>query len=250
MTGLVLKSVSEGVATLTLNRPEKRNAMSDEMRTEFIAALEDVAADKSIRAMVLTGAGKGFCAGGDIAGMKGRMNAAAGEVAFNGWTRQQRVHHAMTLLHSMPKPTIAAVNGAATGLGADTAMACDFVIASPWPVSPGPMFCGASFPTAAACTFYRAGSAWHEPRNSSLLVEGLMRTRPCRSVSPIEPALRRPCLQMRRNGRARSRPAPPLQLPWENQFSTSHSRATPRRFLPAAARHRASATPAPSIVMP
>ena len=82
MTGLVLKSVSEGVATLTLNRPEKRNAMSDEMRTEFIAALEDVAADKSIRAMVLTGAGKGFCAGGDIAGMKGRMNAAAGEVAF------------------------------------------------------------------------------------------------------------------------------------------------------------------------
>ena len=54
------------MATLTLNRPEKRNAMSDEMRTEFIAALEDVAADKSIRAMVLTGAGKGFCAGGDI----------------------------------------------------------------------------------------------------------------------------------------------------------------------------------------
>ncbi|MET4247237.1 enoyl-CoA hydratase/isomerase family protein [Bradyrhizobium sp. LA6.7] len=132
MTDLVLKSVSEGVATLTLNRPDKRNAMSDEMRTEFIVALEDVAADKSIRAIVLTGAGKGFCAGGDIAGMKGRINAAAGEVAFNGWTRQQRVHHAMTLLHSMPKPTIAAVNGAAAGLGADTALACDFVIASPF----------------------------------------------------------------------------------------------------------------------
>ena len=55
MTGLVLKSVSDGVATLTLNRPEKRNAMSDEMRCEFIVALEDIAADKSIRAMVLTG---------------------------------------------------------------------------------------------------------------------------------------------------------------------------------------------------
>ncbi|HSV80192.1 MAG TPA: enoyl-CoA hydratase-related protein [Ramlibacter sp.] len=129
---LIQLQVEGGIATLTLNRPDKRNAMSDAMRTEFIAALERVAADKAIRALVLTGAGKGFCAGGDISGMEKRMNAPTGEIAFNGWHRQQRVHHTQTLLHTMPKPVIAAVNGAASGLGADTALACDFIIASEW----------------------------------------------------------------------------------------------------------------------
>ena len=120
----------EGVATLTLNRPDKRNAISDAMRSELIHALEGVAQDRAIKALVLTGEGKGFCAGGDIAGMQRRMDAPAGEVGFNGWSRQQRVHHAVSLLHRMPKPTIAAVNGAATGLGADTALSCDFIVAS------------------------------------------------------------------------------------------------------------------------
>jgi enoyl-CoA hydratase/carnithine racemase len=131
-TPLIDLQVETGIATLTLNRPDKRNAMSDAMRAEFIGALEHVAADKAIRALVLTGAGKGFCAGGDIAGMEKRMNAPAGEVGFNGWHRQQRVHHTQMLLHTMPKPVIAAVNGAASGLGADTALACDFIIASEW----------------------------------------------------------------------------------------------------------------------
>jgi enoyl-CoA hydratase/carnithine racemase len=129
-SSLVELEVADGIATLWLNRPEKRNAMSDDMRTEFIAALEHVANDKAIRALVLTGRGKGFCAGGDVAGMERRMQAPAGEVGFNGWSRQQRVHHTQSLLHTMPKPTIAAVNGAASGLGADTALACDFIIAS------------------------------------------------------------------------------------------------------------------------
>lgn len=129
---LITLQVERGIATLCLNRPDKRNAMSDDMRTEFIHALERVAADKAIRALVLTGAGKGFCAGGDIAGMEKRMNAPTGEIAFNGWHRQQRVHHTQSLLHTMPKPVIAAVNGAASGLGADTALACDFIIASEW----------------------------------------------------------------------------------------------------------------------
>jgi enoyl-CoA hydratase/carnithine racemase len=129
---LIELKVEDAIAILTLNRPEKRNAMSDAMRTEFIDALERVAADKAIRALVLTGAGKGFCAGGDVAGMEKRMNAPAGEVAFNGWHRQQRVHRTQTLLHTMPKPVIAGVNGAASGLGADTALACDFILASEW----------------------------------------------------------------------------------------------------------------------
>jgi len=129
---LIELHVHSGIATLTLNRPDKRNAMSDAMRAEFIDALESVTADKAIRALVLTGAGKAFCAGGDIAGMQKRMNAPAGEVGFNGWHRQQRVHHTQSLLHTCPKPVIAAVNGAASGLGADTALACDFIIASEW----------------------------------------------------------------------------------------------------------------------
>jgi enoyl-CoA hydratase/carnithine racemase len=129
---LIDLQVDDAVATLTFNRPEKRNAMSDDMRTEFLDALERVGADKAIRALVVTGAGKGFCAGGDVAGMEKRMNAPTGEIAFNGWHRQQRVHHTQTLLHTMPKPVIAAVNGAASGLGADVALACDFVIASEW----------------------------------------------------------------------------------------------------------------------
>ena len=99
-----IASVANGIATLALNRPEKRNAMSDAMRSEFIAALEHVSAEKSIRALVLTGNGKGFCAGGDIAGMERRMSAPTGEIAFNGWHRPQPVlepHEYATLLYRL-----------------------------------------------------------------------------------------------------------------------------------------------------
>lgn len=131
MTKLVDVDTSDGIATVTLNRPEKRNAMSDEMRTELIRVLEALAPDQSVRSVVLTGAGKGFCAGGDVTGMEKRLKAPPGEVAYNGWARQQRVHRCLALLHTLPKPTIAAVNGSAAGLGADTALCCDFVMISP-----------------------------------------------------------------------------------------------------------------------
>lgn len=120
----------DGIAVLTLNRPEARNAISDEMRSYMIELLEEVAANSQIRALIITGTGKGFCAGGDIKGMEKRMSAPAGEVAYNGWKRQQRVHHAVSLLLNLPKPTLAAVNGAATGLGCDLALSCDFVVSS------------------------------------------------------------------------------------------------------------------------
>lgn len=129
-TSLVNLVVDSEIATISFNRPEKRNAMSDDMRTEFIQVLEHVSNHREIKAVVLTGEGAAFCAGGDISGMKKRMEAPTGEVAFNGWSRQQRVHHTISLLHNMPKPTIAAVNGSASGLGADTALACDFVMVS------------------------------------------------------------------------------------------------------------------------
>ena len=119
----------DGVATLRLNRPEVRNAIDDATRGEMIAVLEQAAADPAVRALVVTGAGPAFCAGGDVRGMKQRLSAPAEEVAFNGWRRQGRTHRAVSLLHLFPKPTIAAVNGAAAGLGADMALACDFIMA-------------------------------------------------------------------------------------------------------------------------
>ena len=130
MTALVELAVEDKIAIVTLNRPEVRNAINDAMRSELVAVLERVAADQSVRALVLTGAGKGFCSGGDIAGMKERLTAPSGQVGFNGWRRQGQVHKSVGLLHGMPKPVIAAVNGAAAGLGCDMALACDFIVAS------------------------------------------------------------------------------------------------------------------------
>ncbi len=130
MTELVELAIEDTVAIVTLNRPEVRNAINDALRTELVAVLERVATDETVRAVVLTGKGMAFCSGGDISGMKERLEAPAGQVAFNGWRRQGQTHKSVALLHGMPKPVIAAVNGAAAGLGCDMALACDFIVAS------------------------------------------------------------------------------------------------------------------------
>jgi enoyl-CoA hydratase/carnithine racemase len=126
----ILLEADGPVAVLTLNRPQARNAIDDAMRSDLMAALDHVARTDFIKALVITGAGKGFCAGGDVKSMQARLSVPPGEVALNGWRRQQRTHHAISMLHALPKPTIAAVNGAATGLGCDVALCCDFVMAS------------------------------------------------------------------------------------------------------------------------
>jgi enoyl-CoA hydratase/carnithine racemase len=125
----VAYGATDGVATLRLDRPERRNAIDDAMRGEMIDALERASADPAVRALVVTGTGAAFCAGGDVRGMQQRLSAPQEDVAFNGWRRQQRTHRAVALLHGMPKPTIAAVNGAAAGLGCDVALSCDFIVA-------------------------------------------------------------------------------------------------------------------------
>ena len=127
---LVELAVDDGIATATLNRPDVRNAINDATRTELGDVLERVSGDAAIRALILTGAGKAFCAGGDIKAMQRRLEAAAGEVAGNGWRRQRHTHRAIDALHGLEKPTIAAVNGAAAGLGCDVALCCDFILAS------------------------------------------------------------------------------------------------------------------------
>jgi enoyl-CoA hydratase/carnithine racemase len=122
--------IHEGVATIAFNRPEVRNAIDDATRFALMSALERLRADPAVGALVLTGEGRAFCSGGDIKAMQQRATAPSGEMAFNGWSRQQQTHLAVLSLHRFPRPTIAAVNGPATGLGADMAISCDFVLAA------------------------------------------------------------------------------------------------------------------------
>src|ERR1041385_5601505 len=81
-----------GVGLAKLNRPAVRNAIDEPTRAELQAILDRVANDATIKALVLTGNGPAFCAGGDISAMRQRMNAAAGSLGANGWLRQRRLH--------------------------------------------------------------------------------------------------------------------------------------------------------------
>ena len=120
----------DGIVCLHLNRPEARNAIDDSMRAVLLSEVERAGADRAVRAVILTGNGAAFCAGGDIRAMRERREAPIEEVGFNGWSRQQQTHKLLTTLSALPKPVIAAVNGPCSGLGADLAMACDFVVAA------------------------------------------------------------------------------------------------------------------------
>ena len=123
-------TINDGVAMLLLNRPNKHNALSDQIRHELLSALESIALDETIHALVLSGNGASFCAGGDISAMAERLALPSGEIAIKGWKRHQEIQRMITLVHNMPKPVIAAVNGPAFGLGVDLALACDFILAS------------------------------------------------------------------------------------------------------------------------
>lgn len=131
MEELLLSRVDPRIAVLTLNRPEARNALSDGLREQFRATLATVSADPEVRVIIVTGAGRAFCAGGDIQAMRQRLEAPAGQLAINGWTRQQQVFRLVSEVHRATQLTIAAVNGAAVGLGFDLALACDFIVAGP-----------------------------------------------------------------------------------------------------------------------
>ena len=116
-----------GVAILTMNRPEARNAMSGEMNEAMRNVLAEVELDPSVRCVVLTGAGKGFCAGGDVKGMASSGDGTVGDNTIDAAIHRQRVHQRATAgkLFKMPKPTIAALPGAAAGAGLSYALACD-----------------------------------------------------------------------------------------------------------------------------
>jgi 2-(1,2-epoxy-1,2-dihydrophenyl)acetyl-CoA isomerase len=117
----------QGVAKLTLNRPEVLNSFNRPMALELIDALRVVAADSSLRAVMLTGAGRGFCAGQDLAEASPRADGSLpdlGEFVRDGYNPIIRA------IRTLEKPVVCAVNGVAAGAGANLALACDIVLAS------------------------------------------------------------------------------------------------------------------------
>lgn len=120
----ILVAIENGVATLTLNRPEARNALDFEMRHELRDAVQRIRADREIRAVVLRGAGSDFCSGGDVRA----MNVTSAEAGRN---RMDDLHGWLTPLIELDRPVIAAVDGVCYGIGFSFALASDFVIATP-----------------------------------------------------------------------------------------------------------------------
>jgi 2-(1,2-epoxy-1,2-dihydrophenyl)acetyl-CoA isomerase len=129
---LLVERDDRGVVTVTLNRPEKKNAMSVEMTQELTELLDEIADSRDDRVLVLTGAGDAFTSGADLTpgkGSKKEEGFGTGGVgtALHGMRRLGRL---IMRLHDLPKPTIAAVNGAAVGAGCNLALGCDLIIAS------------------------------------------------------------------------------------------------------------------------
>jgi enoyl-CoA hydratase len=120
----IIYEKSEGIATITLNRPEALNAWSKELAQEFLNAIDDARKDENVKVVIITGAGeKAFSAGADIKAMKGMTALKARELSQMGY-------EICNAIESIEKPVIAAINGYALGGGMEVSMACDFRIAS------------------------------------------------------------------------------------------------------------------------
>ena len=124
----LIYEVSDRIATLTLNRPERLNALGGSLRDDLLDAVQRASDDDDVRAIVVTGAGRGFCSGGDVKAMReARESGNTGSIEEKVAPVRDRV---VLNLRDSPKPTIAAVNGPAAGAGMNLALACDMRIAS------------------------------------------------------------------------------------------------------------------------
>ncbi len=126
-SGVLLESLDKGVLALTLNRPERFNSFNTELHAALAAALNRARNDDSCRAVLLTGAGKGFCAGQDLSDRSVAPGAARPDL---GELLENRYNPLIRAIKALPKPIVCAVNGAAAGAGANLALACDIVLAA------------------------------------------------------------------------------------------------------------------------
>jgi 2-(1,2-epoxy-1,2-dihydrophenyl)acetyl-CoA isomerase len=122
----LLETVEDGIATLTLNRPERLNALSPDMTQGLTEALQRFATDRAVGCIVITGAGRGWCAGGDVKTMEARGRDQSVEDRAEGLRRS---HQLPLLIRTMPKIVIAMINGPVAGAGLGVALACDLRIA-------------------------------------------------------------------------------------------------------------------------
>ena len=124
---MVLQKLDSGLLTITMNRPDRRNALNPDMTRGLVEAARRAAEDHEVRAVLLKGAGGTFCVGGDV---KAMAQSDGPEVGVDERVRQLRSRmEASRLLHDMPKPTVAAIAGAAAGAGLALALACDLRVA-------------------------------------------------------------------------------------------------------------------------
>ena len=119
--------IADGAARLTLNRPDRLNSFTVEMHEEVRDALDKIEADGSVRTLLLTGAGRGFCAGQDLSD---RAVSPGGDSVDLGESVEKRYNPLIRILTSLPMPVVCAVNGVAAGAGASIAFACDIVLAA------------------------------------------------------------------------------------------------------------------------
>jgi 2-(1,2-epoxy-1,2-dihydrophenyl)acetyl-CoA isomerase len=126
MSSPILVNISEGVQTITLNRPDKLNSFNPDMHAQLRAALQSAAIDPQIRAVLLTGNGRGFCAGQDLSEREAKPGDTPRDLAT---TIETFYNPLVRLMRGMEKPIVCAVNGIAAGAGANIALAADIVLA-------------------------------------------------------------------------------------------------------------------------